>query len=434
MHTQINLSQILDKPKTDESFIVLEDHENWNTNQEVYLLLDGIFKNDEFKKSVKQYIEQKNIKIGSLWDLIGFLRQIFRDNLKWSESDIGYNFVEQLQVLADYEKNMRFSIESYDTKLKPNPDAVFWPNPERNPGQSVFNTIPIVKNLGLLDKSTPIGSAGSCFAFELAQYLQRNGFKYIATEKEYDPDIGLMCDGYDPANPYARFSANWGILFNTPSFAQIVEKAFGLRSFKKILARKRSKQGDVCYVDPYRENVYFTTPEAYLADYERHLEATRKVIKSCKFFIITLGLNECWEYIHDGSVVSRNPHSGMFQSVLKHKILTIEENVRHIQRFIDVCRQYNPDLQLVISLSPIPFLATARSNEYHVVTANAHSKAVLRVAAEEIVKANKGVYYFPSYELVTSCTANPWTPDERHVKREVVDRVMQMFEQMFVKA
>ena len=76
----------------------------------------------------------------------------------------------------------------------------------------------------------------------------------------------------------------------------------------------------------------------------------------------------------------------------------------YLQRFLDVIRAHNPDLQLIVSVSPIPFLATGRADKYHVVAANCLSKAVLRVAAEEIVKRNEGVYYFPSYELVTTCT------------------------------
>jgi hypothetical protein len=58
---------------------------------------------------------------------------------------------------------------------------------------------------------------------------------------------------------------------------------------------------------------------------------------------------------------------------------------------------------------------------------------VLRVAAEEIVKANEAVHYFPSFELVTTCTKTPWSEDQRHVSREVVGKVMEMFNAMFVK-
>jgi hypothetical protein len=84
-------------------------------------------------------------------------------------------------------------------------------------------------------------------------------------------------------------------------------------------------------------------------------------------------------------------------------------------------------------VSPIPFVATVRSQDHHVVEANTHSKAVLRVAADELVRANKDVFYFPSYELVTTCMENPWAEDQRHVSRETVAKVMGMFNAMYVK-
>ncbi|MCP4321372.1 MAG: GSCFA domain-containing protein [Alteromonadales bacterium] len=50
---------------------------------------------------------------------------------------------------------------------------------------------------------------------------------------------------------------------------------------------------------------------------------------SCEVFVVTLGLNECWK-LHDGTVMSRNPRSNTYQCV-KHKTLTVEENVENIQ-------------------------------------------------------------------------------------------------------
>ena len=80
----------------------------------------------------------------------------------------------------------------------------------------------------------------------------------------------------------------------------------------------------------------------------------------------------------------------------------------------------------------LAFLATTRADSHHVVTANAHSKAVLRVAAEEVVRSNRYVHDFPSYETVTECTSEPWDSDQRHVSRDAVSRVMALFDAMFV--
>ena len=95
-------------------------------------------------------------------------------------------------------------------------------------------------------------------------------------------------------------------------------------------------------------------------------------------------------------------------------------------------RKYNPKFKLILSLSPIPFLATGRADHEHVIAANCHSKSSLRVAAQEVVDKYDDVYYFPSYELIHYCEASPWESDLRHVKRDTVSRVVSMFEDIFV--
>ena len=127
-----------------------------------------------------------------------------------------------------------------------------------------------------------------------------------------------------------------------------------------------------------------------------------------EYFVVTLGLNECWEYIPDRSVISRNPQACNFRPLLRPRVLSVEENIDNIQRLFDIVRAHNHDFKLIVSVSPVPFLATWQGNDTHVVTANTHSKAVLRVAAAELARRNDGIFYFPSFEMVTVCTANPW--------------------------
>jgi hypothetical protein len=207
----------------------------------------------------------------------------------------------------------------------------------------------------------------------------------------------------------------------------MAERAFNVKQTKQLLF----EQEDGTWVDPYRENVLFLSKEAYFEDYRKHIEATRMAFEQCEVFIITLGLNECWQF-RDGSVMSRNPRSYMYPLV-RHKTLTVQENIDNIQTFFDICKAHNPNFKLIISVSPIPFLATGRADTHHVISANTHSKAVLRVAAEELVNNNDDVYYLPSYELVTECIKEPWDTDERHVKRSTVEQVVNMFKEIFVK-
>ncbi|MGZ3720788.1 MAG: GSCFA domain-containing protein, partial [Bdellovibrionota bacterium] len=149
-----------------------------------------------------------------------------------------------------------------------------------------------------------------------------------------------------------------------------------------------------------------------------------------KVLIVTPGLNEVWYFRADGSVFSRSPWR-MAPSLVEHRVLTVEENVRDLQRMLDVLRVYNRDLKLIVTLSPIALHATFLADRDHVITANAHSKAVLRVAIDEFVRRNKDVFYFPSFELISYCIKSPWHPDQRHVTEEAVSRVMHFFREMY---
>jgi hypothetical protein len=97
----------------------------------------------------------------------------------------------------------------------------------------------------------------------------------------------------------------------------------------------------------------------------------------------------------------------------------------------EILKAHNSRVEIICTLSPIALHATFRGDTEHVVTANAHSKAVLRVAAEEFSSRFSDVHYFPSYETVTTATEQPWMADQRHVSEIAVTKVMGLFHQMF---
>ncbi len=320
-----------------------------------------------------------------------------------------------------HEEKTKQSRLAYSKEGKANPDAVFWPDPTRQSGaRSLFTELPYARSYGLIDQQTPIGSAGSCFAVEIAHRLQSDGFGYVVTEPHQVGESG-----------FSNSCARWGIIFNTPSFRQLVEKAFGHRSLPRIVW-SMPKDGQNAFLDPFREDIVFHTIEEYEANYDAHLDAARQALLTAKVFVLTLGMNEIWRLKSDGSVFSRAPWR-IAANLVETKVLTVEENLQELQTMLNVWRRYNPDIQFILSVSPVPLHATFRGEEFHVLAANCHSKSLLRVVAEEFAARNHGVYYFPSYEVVMYGVQNAWEPDQRHVSRHAVDHVMELFNLMFVK-
>ncbi len=306
---------------------------------------------------------------------------------------------------------------AYKAHLKPNWKAVYWPNPgaPEPHGRNLCDEDLLVHRKPLIDQQTPIGSAGSCFATEIAQYLKSNRFNYILAE------------------PNIHSCAAWGHLYNTPSFRQLMEFAFGIRQRPKLLF-KSSETGKPQYWDPFREEIIFDSIEEYEQSMQQHLPAARKALTEAKVFVMTVGLNEVWRLQQDDWVIARYPRSLASYLVYK-EILSVEQNVAELQRMFDIWRAHNPDVKLIVTLSPVPLYATFRGDECHVVQANCHSKSTLRVAIEEFVRRNAdAVTYFPAYEVVTYCSPTPFESDGRHVTRDTVQRVTQLFERMFLKA
>ena len=390
----------------------------------VNLILNAAIPSEAVNIFLREKIATSGQKFASLDQLLGMLRGFFAGNLDGSFKDaplghLNADLLEQAAHFARYEQQFLTERNRYKAEAKPNPDAVFWPNPAHPTlAQPLIGAIPHAGNIPLVDKSTPIGSAGSCFATEIAYYLQRSGYNYVVTES--DPRDGELPES----------SARWGIIFNTPSIQQLAEKAFGLVDLPRLIEHRID--GDY-FQDPYRENIGFDSIDELEENRAAHITACRRAFEEVEVFILTLGLNECWQFIPDGSVISRGPKTSHHFALFRHRVLSVDENLVCLQRFLDVVRARNPGLKLIVTVSPVPLLATGLADDTHVIAANGHSKAVLRTAAEELRRRNDGVFYFPSYEIVGCCLDDPWEDDTRHIKRAAVAQVMAAFEATFTK-
>ena len=412
-------------PQISQATVINNEH-SMATSESLIFYLRGIFKNeDEFAFAREKFSSE--LAGCTFIEMDKRLEKVLKGLSNENKSSLQWRVCSSFfKHLAAVHENSR----AYTSAGRLNPNAVFWPDPTdpRN-GRSLYTELPFAKKIPLIDKGTAIVSAGSCFATEIAHSLQNNGYNYLVKEsnKCIDGKFEYMGSGSDLPNS----SAAWGIIFNTPSFRQLIEKAFEVRQTPKILWTMEMN-GKLRYMDPFRENISFSSPEAFESNYNNHIKAARDAFCEMEVFIITLGLNEVWYFNADSSVFSRSPWR-VAPSLVTHRVLTVEENVQDLIRMTEIIRAHNPQCKIIVTLSPVGLHATFRGDSEHVVTANTHSKAVLRVAAEEFARRCPMVYYFPSYEVVTTMTKEPWAADERHVSRLAIDNVMTLFHRMFAK-
>lgn len=133
-----------------------------------------------------------------------------------------------------------------------------------------------------------------------------------------------------------------------------------------------------------------------VAERDTYVEA----FKEAGAFVFTIGLAEVWQDRETGSVFWRGIPNEIFDAN-RHvfRLSTVDENAANLRQTIALIRQLNPTAPIVLTLSPVPLLATFR--EISCLTADCVSKSVLRVALDQVMAdARPNVYYWPSFEIV----------------------------------
>jgi len=301
-----------------------------------------------------------------------------------------------------------------------------WPNnpkvlaDKRENYADIFTADLTVKPKRFITKDTAIASAGSCFAANISRQLQHWGYNYIV-EMRLLKRVEEGRRGHYPHDP-----AGCGNIYNAVAMRQMVERAFGEWYPEKILVSTQPR-----FIDPFRSAVHYDTLEGYERAWQEHNEALSRALRRCEVFVLTLGLTEAWYFADTGDVTSTSPRRGD-STLLRHRNLTARDNIEELERLYAVFKKHNPGVKFIATVSPVPLNATFNLDR-HVVVANALSKATLRVALEEFCTNHPDdVYYFPSYEIVTTATRDPWYVDMRHVSNAAVTRVMQQFQKAFM--
>jgi hypothetical protein len=249
----------------------------------------------------------------------------------------------------------------------------------------------------LISASDRVATAGSCFAQHISRSLVKIGFNYYVPEQ---PDPHIAPDEASRRS-FGVFSCRYGNVYTARQLLQLLQEAFGEREpLEKVWSRDDGR-----FVDPYRPQIEpdgFSSPEEVVAERYRHLSLVRTMFEKLDVFIFTLGLTETWRSKLDGSVFPLAPGvSGGSFDTARHEFinLSVYEVERDLKDAIDFLRRMNPRSRIVLTVSPVPLIATIEAR--HVLVATTYSKSVLRVVAENIVRSYPNVEYFPSYELIT---------------------------------
>ena len=300
------------------------------------------------------------------------------------------------------------------------PDRAFW----KRAVSTNWDPASVAQSGGMLRPGDRVASAGSCFAANIVPFLERAGFVYVRTETVPECFAAVQ----DAHFSYAKFSAAYGNIYTPRQALQLLQRAQG--RFTPAEDRWVVEHGLV--VDPYRPGLKY--PAASHAEFDaltaQHLAAVRRAIAMSDVFVFTLGLTEAWASAIDGAVFPACPGTvaGEFDPD-RHRFrnFTVAEIGADLDALIEGLREINPRLRIILTVSPVPLVATATGE--HVLVATMYSKSVLRAAAGEACSRHEGVSYFVAYEIVTGPQAphDYFEPDRREPSAKAVAAVMTAF-------
>ncbi len=252
----------------------------------------------------------------------------------------------------------------------------------------------------VIEKNTQITAFGSCFAANISNWLSERNFR-VLNKADDATRAYVVTMGEGMVNSFVirqQFEWAWeNKVFDQPLWHGYKAEEYG-----------------------YDEDIR---------------QETKRIFDETDVFILTFGLSEVWYDDPTGNVFWRTIPKEVYDPERhKFRLSSVEENRDNIRAVYDLIRRYRPDAKIIVTLSPVPLIATFR--DVSCISANSVSKATLRVAVDEVlrdVRDDGHLFYWPSYELVMDVFRAPFRSDRRHVRPVVLSYIMRLFETAWCK-
>ena len=153
------------------------------------------------------------------------------------------------------------------------------------------------------------------------------------------------------------------------------------------------------------------------------LQGKNYQLSTIKTAFLTLGTNHVYILKETGEIVDNCQKRP--QSLFTEKELTVDECADYLQQAIDILHAANPDMRIVLTVSPIRY----RKYGYH---GSQLSKATLLLAVNKVV----GATYFPAYEIINDELRDYrfYADDMLHPSSQAVEYIWQRFSEVYLSA
>ncbi|MDN4165242.1 GSCFA domain-containing protein [Cytophagales bacterium LB-30] len=228
---------------------------------------------------------------------------------------------------------------------------------------TMFRTeIPIIPSPYKIGLESPLISVGSCFADRMGSRLASAKFLSLT-------------------NPF-------GILFNPLSICSILEES--IKQTPTDPSQVVENQGVYYHYNVHSE-IFGQSKQELMGKIDLLKQETSEFLQIADWLIITLGTAWIYERKDTGQLVA-NCHK-IPQTVFNKRLLNLQEIESGFESLLTSLRKVNPYAKILLTVSPVRH--TKETFE-----GNSVSKALLRVACENLKQRFPEVHYFPSYEIM----------------------------------
>jgi hypothetical protein len=161
------------------------------------------------------------------------------------------------------------------------------------------------------------------------------------------------------------------------------------------------------------------------------LSTVHSPLSTVKTAFFTLGTNHIYRLKETGEIVDNCQKRP--QSLFTEEELTVDECADYLQRAINILRQHNPDVRVVLTVSPIRY----RKYGYH---GSQLSKATLLLAVAKVIKncplstGHCQSAYFPAYEIINDELRDYrfYAEDMLHPSSQAVEYIWQRLSDVYL--
>ena len=237
-----------------------------------------------------------------------------------------------------------------------------------------------------IDHTKKVFALGSCFAERVSERLKRAKFSVTT-------------------NPF-------GVLFNPLSIASAIDRLADTRAFA-VCDIREGKEGFFSF-DAHSSLDGKTHTEIF-ANLNQAVAQGSKTLHDAEWVVLTFGT--AWIYEREGKVVA-NCHKQPAKEFERRRLSVAEIVERYQPLFKGVLR----DKRVILTVSPVRHLGDGLQE-------NSVSKAILRLAVEELVAKYDNAHYFPSYEILIDDLRDYryYADDLAHPSKMAVDYVWEQF-------